>query len=125
MTARPDTYAYWLARAAKQLRKQASVNQVQIASAAGGMDPSTVHRFEEGGRYPQKLDLILAAYAEKTGLEDSRGIYELALELWLTHGNRPALADLLDAPEPRSEGDALARARDALSRSLNETKDPE
>lgn len=115
---------YWLAQAAKELRLQTTptTKQVEIAATVGGIDQSTIYRFEQGQAWPRQTDIVIAAYAEELGL-DGRDIWELALTLWREHGDAPVV--------PRSQrqavdpADAIEAARQAFARApTGETQAP-
>lgn len=118
--ARPDTLLFWLAQLARHLRNEAGLNLVHIAAAAGGVDQSTISRFERGESWPYNFELVVAAYAEETGVEDPREIWELALGMWREHGEQPTTAGLAGV-RPTSPGRPLDAARKAFERAIVET----
>jgi hypothetical protein len=107
---------YWLAQAAKQLRKQTTptTKQVEIAATVGGIDQSTIYRFEQGQAWPRQTDTVVAAYAEELGL-DGRDIWDLALTLWREHGEAPTVPRA--ERETVSPADAIEQARKAFAQS--------
>lgn len=105
---------YWLAQAAKQLRSDARRKQVEIAAAVGGIDQSTIYRFEQGQAWPRQADAVVAAYADELGL-DGRDIWELGLTLWREHGDAPAVPHAAQR-EQVDPADALEAARKAFAR---------
>lgn len=109
-----DTFIYWLARAAKQLREDADRKQVHIA-AAMSIDQSSIYRFEQGRNWPRDPDLVIAAYADDLDLDDPRQIWDLALTMWREQGQAPNVDELVS----RRDGgvaDRLAEPVEDLAR---------
>lgn len=70
---------FFLARAAKEARKEAGIKPARVAVSID-VDPSTIYRFERG-QWPQDADLILSAYSNELRIEP-REIWSRAIELW-------------------------------------------
>lgn len=84
-------FAHWLGKAAKKTRDDADAHQSEVAGLAR-MDQRRVDRFEKAQTWPGvEVDRLMAAYAERAGLGDARVIYQRALDLWMQHGQAPAL----------------------------------
>lgn len=109
-----DTFIYWLAHAAKELREKADRKQVHIA-AAMSIDQSSIYRFEQGRNWPRDPDLVVAAYAEDLDIDDPREIWELALTMWREQGQAATVDELVSR---RSGGvsDQLAEPVEDLAR---------
>lgn len=122
---RPDTMIYWLGQALRQLRKQVpGLTQRRVADVAL-VDHSAIWRLEEQStRWPKKIELVLASYAEHLGV-DVRDIWRLSLELWDQHGHAPTLESLGGAHPTPPDTSPIDSARQAFERALlDQTKAP-
>lgn len=74
--------AYWLGRAAHELRSDTDVLMVDIASAAR-MSEGSVSRFEQGKNkgFPNEADKIVEAYARELDL-DAAAVWDFAMDMW-------------------------------------------
>ena len=86
-----DKFLFWLGEAALRLREEAGLGPSAVAAKLGKRE-GTVEAFEKGINMPRNLEAMLAAYAEVTGLSDSRDIIRDALRLWYEHGEAPTLS---------------------------------
>jgi hypothetical protein len=99
----------WLAQAARELREERGRKLVNVASSLGASE-STVWRFENAVGWPERPDLMIAAYADDLDLEPL-AIWTRALELWRTAGaeapappgalGRELVADTTSAGSPQ------------------------
>jgi hypothetical protein len=92
-----DAMLPWLAQAARELRERKGRKLVNVASSLGASE-STVWRFENSMGWPERPDLMIAAYADDLDIEPL-AIWEHALELWerarsATEGVSPAPGEL-------------------------------
>ena len=74
----------YLALAAAQAREDAGRRTFHIAASPPGklgLDPSTVWRFERGGRWPRNPDLVVDLYAADLDIEPIE-LWKRALEMW-------------------------------------------
>lgn len=116
-----DTFLYWLIEAAKRLRTLQGKKVPDVGFWYG--DPSAVYRFEQGKGYPRDVDKMLGAYAKELGLEDSREIFRLAIDLYTAEGQAYDLEALTppDSPQERlSSAELLERARRGFEQSLGD-----
>jgi hypothetical protein len=70
----------WLAQAARELREARGRKLVNVASSLGASE-STVWRFENAVGWPERPDLMIAAYADDLDIAPL-AIWSRALELW-------------------------------------------
>ena len=56
-----------LGRVAREVREEAELRQVDIATPAG-VDHAVISNFEIGIRFPERLDPVIDAYEEECGL---------------------------------------------------------
>jgi hypothetical protein len=83
-------FAYWLAKAATQVREGAHATPEHVGAAAR-LRSETVTRFEKAENWPRDLDRLMAAYADVAGIDDARKIFDLALDKWYANGDAPVL----------------------------------
>lgn len=119
MAPTPDTFLYWLIEAAKRLRTLQGKKVPDVGFWYG--DPSAVYRFEQGKGYPRDVDKMVGAYAKELGLDDSREIFRLAVDLMVSDGQAYNLEELTppeSQPEKLSPAELLERARQGFEQSL-------
>ena len=92
------------------LRKERGATLVEVAARAG-VDPSTIYRFENEGRWPKDPDRTVAAYGEVVGVKDAREIWEAALRRWRRGGASPKL--------PSAPVDPIAQTAEELEREID------
>lgn len=100
--------SFWIGLAARKAREEAGVVRSQIAGPLG-IDQSTVTRFETTTSWPDKtgIDELLTVYAELSGVEDPRDIWERALKMWrggATGSGEAGVPATPDALGPNSSG---------------------
>lgn len=83
-------FAYWLAKAAIEVREGAHATPEHVGAAAR-LRSETVTRFEKVENWPRDLDRLMAAYADVAGIDDARTIFDLALDKWYANGDAPQL----------------------------------
>lgn len=86
-TERPETFIFWLAAAARELREQSNARLEHVAAAADE-GVHVVRRFEKGDTktIPRNLDRLIAGYAQVAGVDNPRDIFEMALRMWREYG---------------------------------------
>lgn len=72
--------AYWLGRAARDLREREGATMLDIATRAG-VSESVVSRFEAGAGWRRRTDEIVAAYAHELDVTP-QDVWEAALDAW-------------------------------------------
>lgn len=72
--------AFWLGRAARDLRERHGVTLLDVATRAG-VSESVVSRFEQGTGWRRRTDAIVAAYARELGVTP-QDVWSAALESW-------------------------------------------
>lgn len=99
------TFIYWLAQSCKKAREEVGLRQQDIP-----INQSMVSRFEGYAKWPKHPESLVQAYAQAIGLKDSRMLWELALDLWLEHGQPPMPIEARPVPGI-PEGELLQRLR--------------
>lgn len=102
------TFIYWLAQACRTARTEGGLNQKDIPA-----EQSRVSRLESKARWPEDPEDLVQAYAQALGIRDSRVLWDLALEMWLEHGQPPRPIELRSVPAI-PEGQLLQRLRAGL-----------
>lgn len=69
-----------LGQAARQARLDAGLRQIDIATTAG-VSHTIISQFERAVFWPERLDEIVAAYAQETGCEPV-DVWAAALDRW-------------------------------------------
>lgn len=117
----PETFLYWLAEACKRLRTLQGKKPPDVGFWYG--DPSAVYRFEQLKGYPRDVDRMVGAYAKELGIEDSREIFRLAVDLYVAEGQAfdlEALTPPESQPENLSPTELLDRARRGFERAIDD-----
>src|SRR5688500_11105211 len=78
-------FSYWLAKTCRAARDAAGVSQAAVAKRSG-VGRSAIHYFETRSSWPRNPEGLVAAYSAEAGFEDSRILWERAMDLWLKHG---------------------------------------
>lgn len=97
--------SYWLAGVLREQRKAHGIRPSELAGLVK-RDQSTISRIEKGKSLPPDIDRYVAAYAQLSGLEDGRVLWQRALEKWWQEGSPPVLIERL---ETESEVQRLER----------------
>lgn len=103
------TMRYWLGQTLREARQARGIKLIDIARLADYSDASALTRFENDETWPNRLDLVIAAYAYMCGIEDGRELWESALKRWRRSGSAPTLGEL--TPAQRAVLLALEAAR--------------
>lgn len=103
------TFVYWLAQACKSARTEGGLTQKDIPAVQ-----SRVSRFEIKAKWPESPEDLVQAYAQALGIRDSRMLWDLALELWLEHGQPPRPIEESRQVPAIPEGQLLQRLREGL-----------
>jgi hypothetical protein len=109
---------YWLAQAAKRARGD---ERREVVAALADQSKEIIKRFEDAVNWPQKLDQVVAAYAQVGGLEDGRQLWQEALDLWWAHGSKPLTGRRDEATRP-SQRVAAEVERTARRQARRETR---
>jgi hypothetical protein len=120
MAPTPDTFLYWLVEAAKRLRTLQGKRVPDVGFWYG--DPSAVYRFEQGKGLPRDVDKMVGAYAKELGLEDSREIFRLAVDLMVAEG-QPYNLEALTPDEthtPLGPAELLEAARAEFAQAIDD-----
>jgi hypothetical protein len=118
-----DTMLYWLIEAARRLRTLQGKKVPDVGFWYG--DPSAVYRFEQGKGWPRDVDKMLGAYARELGLEDSREIWRLAIDLYVSEGAAFDLEQLVKPDAPRTQlspAELLEAARSDFEQALDDAR---
>lgn len=97
---------FWLANTLKELREGAGISLEAVAarSKKAGTGHSQLSRFESHESWPREFDMVVAAYAAELGLDDSRDLWQLALERWRDYGTKATFGgageDAAERPPP-------------------------
>lgn len=102
------TFVYWLSVACKAARLEGELKQTDIPEVQ-----SKLSRFETHGKWPDDPERVVQAYAQALGLRDSRFLWNLAIDLWLMHGQPPMPIEPRQVPAI-PEGQLLQRLREGL-----------
>lgn len=94
------TMLYWLKRAATELRTDRERRMVHVAASMDA-DQSTIWRFEHEDSWPQRPDLLVAAYADDLGISPM-AIWARALALWEASGAVSDIHDLMQYEKERA-----------------------
>lgn len=103
-SARSQDLTPWLAEACRGAREMAEVTQVEVARLAG-VQRSAIHRFETAAPWPKFPGRLVKAYAEATGMDDSRRLWRIAVGLWERYGHDAELPG--KRPKPRDLAGSL------------------
>lgn len=110
--------SYWLAHTLKSARERAGHKPSAVASAAN-LNPATIYRLEKGHGWSRDTDRLVAAYAQVIGWDDARELWDIALKMWMRHGQPPQLEEppalQTTAAEIERELDAALRERQQSS----------
>lgn len=74
----------YLSEAAIAARKRAN-RKIEPVAALADVSSAVLYRFERGESWPNKLDSVIAAYADVGGLADARDLWQAGLDLWHEH----------------------------------------
>lgn len=99
---------YWIAWTCKLLRENADASPEDVGYLAGRKE-RVITRFENGTNWPGELEVIVAAYAEIAGLENSLAPWQIALDLWLEHGTLPMVDRRQEQARQRSDQERIVK----------------
>ena len=79
---------FWIAKVLKREREAAAISE-KVVAALLNTNERTIERLETGERWGRDIDRAVLAYAYALGLDDSRHLWQLALDEWNATGAAP------------------------------------